>query len=1211
MFKIIRINRKKHILLFALFLISSSFTLALLSHNNLNIEESDDISDRITNELVSVKSASTIESTTITTETQYTTDFVVDMPSFRPDGDLYIAQILMEDDEAFNSAPSGWTVIENKNQVGDGSDIRFAAFWKIGSSEPANYTWSTDLSVRWIGAIHRIINFDDKSPIERSSIDRDISVNPIAPSVVTTSDGCLILRMFGADDDNAVSTYWPNGTTPIFKDDCGSDSVMSAAAYHTQSIKGFSGPAQFTMGGANKWVAITIAIAPIAEQIPPTFSNLTESANPLELGETETIRINTSDPSGINQVLIEFEGSNHSMTDGDGDMWQYDSWIPNSIGSKSYTIWMEDNNNNWNSTSGSILVIDTTAPTYSELIESADPLPLGQNETITITATDASGINVVYLEYGGANYSMNIISVNRWSWSNWMPSSEGTYSYKIYMQDNQNNWNFTDSFNITVLITTAPIIENITERPDPLELGNNITINVDVFDSDVFDNVSIVLIELEGVNYTMINIGGNTFEHNWTRSTVGVVIYTIHANDTGNSWNKYTSSFDIIDTTPPNYANLTESSNFLELGDTLTVTIDTFDLSGIKQVRIEFEGINHSMSYFIGSTWRHDLWTPSSTGIHLYTIWIEDFNNNWNFTIGNIIVQDTAAPIYSNITESGNPIELGDQLIIEIIVYDISDIKSAKIEFEGSNHSMVNIGGDLWRYDSWTPNRVGNYSYTIYMEDNNNNHNSTNSSIEFQDTVSPVYSDLIESADPLELGNVEIITIEIDDFSGINKSLIEYEGSNHTMNNIYGNIYQYNTWIPSNWIIYQYRIHIEDNSGNSNVASGNITVQDTAPPSAPIMTNAPSGDVSGVLTFDWLDGSDPSGISYYVLMIDNESNPDITPGYVFISNITNIGPESSYFELTEVVPPGSYYFFLIQIDGVGHQSSYTMGTFTMLSIDNGNNEFMLFLIIGIIGASVIVSVTTIVVVKKRIQKDVLPRRKKVALEIILTHIDSISTSSQVSEKAKIQKLKKQKKNKKAIPQKESISNEELMIRINKIKIYGEKLFTEGAYLEAQKQFEFAEKILVKLGKKEEALLFSDLTIGIKELSEERDKKLEILEEVKLGNDSLKIFDLYYDLIELSKKLKDYDSANIYLSELTQFYQNDQIKLRDLEYQRFNLYKQANLLMEEKIFEKSAEIYEKCEKISQFLVQIGRDNEKNNVKKFREKINECLSKASQK
>jgi hypothetical protein len=404
---------------------------------------------------------------------------------------------------------------------------------------------------------------------------------------------------------------------------------------------------------------------------------------------------------------------------------------------------------------------------------------------------------------------------------------------------------------------------------------------------------------------------------------------------------------------------------------------------------------------------------------------------------------------------------------------------------------------------------------------------------------------------------------------------------------------------------------MEDNSGNSNVVNGNITVQDTTAPSAPIMTNAPSGDVSGVLTFDWLDGSDPSGISYYVLMIDNESNPYITPGYIFISNITNTGAESSYFELIEAIPPGSYYFFLIQIDGVGHNSSYTMGTFTILSTDNGNTEFMLFLIIGIIGASVIVSVTTIVVVKRKVQKNSIPRRKKVALKIILTHINNISTSSQISTKTEIQKPKKQEKNTKAIPQKESISNEELMGRIDKIKTYGEKLLTEGAYLEAQKQFEFAEKILLKLGKNEEALLFSDLTVGIKELSDERDERLAMLEKAKLGIDSLKIFDLYYSLIELSEKLKDYDSADMYLSELTQFYQTEQIMLRDLEYQRFKFYKLANSLIEEKNFEKSVELYEKCEKISQFLAHIGRDNENNNVIKFREKIDECLSKAAQK
>lgn len=1208
MFK--RINRKYFFLLILFILISNLYMLTFLSHTYLSIDDDSNISDQITTNPIPIKSSSTIESTTITEETQYTNNFIVNMPSVSPDGDLYIAQIVIDADTTFSTIPSGWTEIENDIRDGPGSDVRFASYWKIGDLEPATYIWSSSASVLWIGAIHRISGFDLNNPIHTSNVSTGMSANPTTPSVNTSIDDCLILRMFGADNNRTVPTYWPSGMTPIFQEDMGLNSIMSAAAYHNQSIAGSTGTAQFTMEANDKWVAITIAIRPEAEKIPPTFSNLIESADPLELGEIETIRINVSDPSGINQVLIEFEGSNHSMTNVSGDMWQYDSWIPNSIGSKSYTIWMEDINNNWNSTSGSILVIDTTAPTYSDLLESADPLPLGQNETISIKVFDSpgSGVNQVILECEGSNHTMNNMGTNTWSWSNWKPLSEGTFTYKIYMEDNQDNWNITDIFNITVITTTAPIIGNITESANPLELGNNITINVDVFDET---SVSIVLIELEGVNYTMAYVGGNTFNYTWTRSTVGFVMYTIHANDSENNWNKKTSSFDIIDTTSPNYANLTESSNFLEFGDTLTVTIDTFDLSGINQVRIEFEGNNHSMSNIGGNTWQYDMWIPSSTGIHFYTIWIEDNNNNWNFTISNITVQDTISPIYSDLIESGDPIELGTPLIITITVYDLAEIKNVLLEFEGSNHSMVNMGGDLWRYGSWMPNRAGNHSYTIYMEDNNNNHNSTNGSIEFQDTTSPVYSDLIESSDPLELGSAEIITIEINDFGGINKSLIEFEGTNNSMTNIYGNIWQYNSWTPSFWTVYQYIIYIEDNSGNSNVTSGNITVQDTTPPAPPIITYAPSGDVSGVLTFDWIDGSDPSGISFYVLLIDNESDPYITPGYVFMSNITNIGPESSYFELHEVIPPGSYYFFLIQIDGLGYQSSYTVGTFDVISVGNGNNEFILFVIIGIIFASVIGSITTIVIVKRKIQKDSLPRRKKIPLKIILSHIDNISDSSQSSEKIAIQKVKKQKENYNEFPQKESIDDKELMARINKIKICGENLFNEGAYLEAQSEFETAEKILLKLGKKEEASLFSELIIEIKELSEDRDKKLETLEEAKLENDSLKIFEIYYDLIELSKKLKDYDSASMYLFELTQFYQTDQIMLRGLKSQRFNLCIQANLLIEKKKYKKSAGIFELCEKISQFLVQIDKENGKDKTEKFKTIIKECLNKASQK
>jgi hypothetical protein len=118
---------------------------------------------------------------------------------------------------------------------------------------------------------------------------------------------------------------------------------------------------------------------------------------------------------------------------------------------------MEDNYNNWNSTIGVIEVIDTTPPTYSDLIESADPLQLGQNETITIKIYDSpgSGVNHILLEYDSSNHTMTFISGNTWSWNKWKPTSLGIHSYKIYMQDMENNWNMT-SGTITVVSTTAP-----------------------------------------------------------------------------------------------------------------------------------------------------------------------------------------------------------------------------------------------------------------------------------------------------------------------------------------------------------------------------------------------------------------------------------------------------------------------------------------------------------------------------------------------------------------------------------------------------------------------------------------------------------------------------------------------------------------------------------------------------------------------------------
>ncbi|MFW9773210.1 MAG: LamG-like jellyroll fold domain-containing protein, partial [Candidatus Thorarchaeota archaeon] len=698
----------------------------------------------------------------------------------------------------------------------------------------------------------------------------------------------------------------------------------------------------------------------IVDNLPPNYSNLIESADPIELGDIEVISINVTDPSGINQVKIEFESLNHTMSNIGGDTWQYDSWTPSSVGNYSYTIWMEDNCHNWNSTIGSIEVIDSTPPTYSNLIESADPLQLGQNESISIKVYDSpgSGVNQVLLEYANTpsgtyfNHTMRLISGNTWSWSNWKPLLGGDYLYKVYMQDLEDNWNITTGI-ITVISTTAPFIENLTESVDPLELGDNITITVDVYDIET--SVSTVFIELEGINNTMAYIGGYSYEYTWTRSLVGTVNYEIYANDTDNNWNSLSDTFDIVDTTPPAFSGLAKSEDPLEFGDTIIISVNSTDLSDINQVLIEFENFNHSMTNIEGNMWQYDLWSPSTTGILAFTIWAQDNNNNWNFYSDSILVQDTIPPMYSDLFESVNPVELGSPLTISINCTDLANIKGVSIEYQNANHTMINIGGDIWQYSSWIPNSIGNYSYTIYIIDNNDNLNYLSSSILFQDTVIPIYSNMYESADPLELGDNQIIRLNVYDFAGINQSLIEFEGTNHSMINIYGDTWQFDTWIPNNWIFYQYRIHMEDKSGNWNILKGNITVQDTIPPSPPIFVSNNQGEVVLPIIFDWMDGNDPSGISMYRLIIDNEIDPFATPGFVFDINITNIGPSGSYYEYTGPLQPGTYYFCLYQIDGAGHQSSASMGSF---SIRSNSQPFPIWIIlISILIISVLASLT--------------------------------------------------------------------------------------------------------------------------------------------------------------------------------------------------------------------------------------------------------------
>lgn len=94
---------------------------------------------------------------------------------------------------------------------------------------------------------------------------------------------------------------------------------------------------------------------------------------------------------------------------------------------------------------------DNEAPTWNNLIESSDPLVLGNTEIININVYDESTISFVYIDINNVNYTMNFISSDNYRYSNWTPITIGIKNYSIWLIDEFNNINWTGIYNIIVI----------------------------------------------------------------------------------------------------------------------------------------------------------------------------------------------------------------------------------------------------------------------------------------------------------------------------------------------------------------------------------------------------------------------------------------------------------------------------------------------------------------------------------------------------------------------------------------------------------------------------------------------------------------------------------------------------------------------------------------------------------------------------------------
>ena len=89
----------------------------------------------------------------------------------------------------------------------------------------------------------------------------------------------------------------------------------------------------------------------------PAVSTPSATPSPVVVDNEVTVSADATHTAGIYAALIEYGGSNHSMT-ADGDTYSF-AWTPTSVGLVNYTVYVRSNENTWASVTGSFNVIAT------------------------------------------------------------------------------------------------------------------------------------------------------------------------------------------------------------------------------------------------------------------------------------------------------------------------------------------------------------------------------------------------------------------------------------------------------------------------------------------------------------------------------------------------------------------------------------------------------------------------------------------------------------------------------------------------------------------------------------------------------------------------------------------------------------------------------------------------------------------------------------
>ncbi|PTK82728.1 YSIRK signal domain/LPXTG anchor domain surface protein [Staphylococcus haemolyticus] len=584
------------------------------------------------------------------------------------------------------------------------------------------------------------------------------------------------------------------------------------------------------------------------------------------------------------------------------------SGTPSKVGSYPITVTTTDADGNETTTSFTITVQDTTAPTVKAIGNQTKEVNTAI-DSIKIDATDNSGQAVTNKVSGlpsGVTFNPDTNTISG------TPTKVGSYPITVTTTDADGNETET-SFTITVKDTTKPVVSPIAGQTKEVNTA------IDPIKIDATDNSGQAVTNKVSGLPSGVTFNPDTNTISGTPTKVGSYPITVTTTDADGNETETSFTITVQDTTAPTVKAI--GNQIVEVNTAINpITIDATDNSG-QPVTISVSGLPAGVTFnpetntisrlsvlkkvraFIanadnGNEPNTINGTPTKVGIYPVTVTITDASGNKTTMKFTITVQDTVSPIVSPIGNQTKEINAA----IDPITIDATDNSGQPVTNKVTGLPTGVTYNPETNTISGTPTKVGSYPITVITTDDYGNETETSFIITVQDTTAPTVKAIGNQTKEINTA-IDPITIDATDNSGqpvTNKITglptgVTYNPETNTISGI-----------PTKVGSYPITVTTTDTDGNESTTSFTITVHDTTAPIVAPIDNQ-TKEVNTSISPIKIDVKDNSGLPVKINVIglpesvtfDSETNTIYgTPSIVGSYEVTVIATDANGNEVT-------------------------------------------------------------------------------------------------------------------------------------------------------------------------------------------------------------------------------------------------------------------------------------------------------------------------